>query len=109
MTGVQTCALPILMRNAAAEALPYAQKAVAQKPELASAQLVLGRSLLETDDLDGGMEHLEKALQLEPDNLEIHLARAKAYSKSGRKEDARRERILCLQLASGNDPTTDHP
>lgn len=99
----------LLMRNAAGEALPYAQKAAEQKPSLASAQLVLGRSLLETGDLNGGMEHLQKALELEPDNLETHLALAKAYSKSGRKQDARRERILCLQLTSGKDSTTDHP
>ena len=95
----------LLIRNAPAEALPYAQRAEEQKPMLPSAQLVLGRSLLETGELTGGTEHLEKALQLEPDNLETHLALAKAYSKSGRKEDARRERMLCLQLTSGNDPT----
>ena len=95
----------LLIKSAAAEALPYAQKAAEQKPLLPSAQLVLGRSLLETGEVMGGTEHLEKALQLEPNNLETHLALAKAYSKSGRKEDARRERILCLQLTSGNDPT----
>jgi tetratricopeptide (TPR) repeat protein len=95
----------LLIKHAAAEALPYAQKAAEQKPLLPSAQLVLGRSLLETGEVKGGMEHLEKALQLEPNNLETHLALAKAYSKSGRREDARRERVLCLQLTSGNDPT----
>lgn len=93
----------LLMKNGAADALPYAQKAVDQKPALASAQLVLGRSLLETGDLKDGTEHLEKALQMEPDNLETHLALAKAYSKSGRKEDARRERILCLRMTGGNE------
>lgn len=92
----------LLLRNAPAEALPYAQKAAAAEPMLPSAQLVLGRSLMETGDLKGGMEHLEKALQLEPDNLEVHLGLAKAYSKSGRKEDARRERVLCLRLTSSN-------
>jgi tetratricopeptide (TPR) repeat protein len=95
----------LLMRTHASDALPYAQNAVARNPALPSAQLVLGRSLLETGDIKGGMEHLEKALQLEPDNIETHLALAKAYSKSGRKEDARRERVLCLRLSSGNDST----
>ena len=98
----------LLIRNAAAEALPYAQKAANQEPTLPSAQLVLGRSLLETGDLKGGMDHLERALQLEPDNLETHLALAKAYSKSGRGEEARRERTLCLRLTSGNDSTNAH-
>jgi len=98
-----------LIKNAATEALPYAQKAAEQEPAVPSAQLVLGKSLLETGELNDGMEHLEKALQLEPGNLETHLALAKAYSKSGRREDARRERILCLRLTSGNDPTIEHP
>ena len=92
-----------LMRGSFAEALPYAQKAVAEEPEATVPQLVLGRSLLETGDVKGGMEHLEKALQLDPDNLETHLALAKAYSKSGRKEDARRERLRCLQIAKAQD------
>jgi tetratricopeptide (TPR) repeat protein len=98
----------LLMRNGASDALPYAQNAVAKDASLPAAQLVLGRSLLETGDVKGGMDHLEKALQLEPDNIETHLALAKAYSKSGRKEDARRERMLCLRLSSGND-STEHP
>lgn len=99
----------LLMKNSPVEALPYAQKAVDEQAALPSAQLVLGRSLMETGDLKGGMEHLEKALQLEPNNLEAHLALAKAYSESGHKEDARRERILCLRLTSSNDPTIEHP
>lgn len=99
----------LLIKNAAADALPFAKRAVVQKPALPSAQLVLGRSLLETGDLNGGMEHLQKALELEPENLEAHLALAKAYSKSGRKEDARRERTMCLKLTSGNDSPTEHP
>lgn len=99
----------LLLRNAAGEALPYAQQAVDQEATLPSAQLVLGRSLVETGHLKGGMEHLEKALQLEPDNLETHLALAKAYSKSGRKEDARRERIFCLRLATSNETAIQQP
>ena len=68
------------------------------------AQLALGRALVETGDVKSGIEHLEKELQVEPDNFEAHLALAKAYSKSGRAEDARRERLYCLQVAQ-NNPT----
>ena len=92
-----------LMRGKFTEALPYAQKAAVEEPEATVPQLVLGRSLLETGDVKGGMEHLEKALQLDPENLETHLALAKAYSKSGRKEDARRERLRCLEIAKAQD------
>jgi tetratricopeptide (TPR) repeat protein len=87
-----------LMRNDFSTARAYAEKAAAEEPSLAIARLVLGRVLVETGDVKGGTELLEKELQREPDNLEIHFALAKAYSKSGRKEDARRERLLCFQI-----------
>jgi len=87
-----------LIQNNPAEALPYAEKAVAEDQALPSGQLVLGRALVETGDVKRGIEHLEKELELEPNNLEAHLALVKAYSKSGRKEDARRERLLCLEI-----------
>lgn len=90
----------LLLRNRATEALPYAQKAAEEQPSNPTAELVLGRSLLETGDVDAGMQHLQKVLQMDQNNLEAHLALAKAYSKSGHEEEARRERMLCLQLTS---------
>ncbi len=99
----------LLLRNRASEALPYAQNAAGQAPTLPSAQLVLGRSLMETGDLNGAMEHLQEGLRLEPGNLETHLALAKAYSKSGHQEDARRERVICLQLTKDNATAIERP
>ena len=93
-----------LIRNDFPTALAYSQKAVALDPKLPVAQLALGRALVETGDVKNGIEHLEKELQVEPDNFEAHLALAKAYSKSGRAADARRERLYCLQVAQ-NNPT----
>jgi tetratricopeptide (TPR) repeat protein len=87
-----------LLRNDGSEALPHARKAVAKDPALPSAQLVLGRALSESGDPKSGIEYLERTMQLQPDNLEVHLALAKAYAKVGRKEDARRERLLCLEM-----------
>jgi predicted Zn-dependent protease len=98
-----------LMQNDGAEALPHARKAVAEDPSLSSAQLVLGRALTETGDTKDGIEYLEKTVQLQPDNLEVHLALAKAYSKSGRKEDARRERLLCLEMTKNDTTPATHP
>jgi len=91
-----------LMRNDFATALAYAEKAEAQEPTLPTIPLVLGRALVETGDLKRGTEILEKQSQTEPDNLEIRFALVKAYSKSGRKEDARQERLLCLQMEKGS-------
>jgi tetratricopeptide (TPR) repeat protein len=97
-----------LLKNDGTEALLYAQKAVEQEPSSPSAQLVLGRALTETDDAKDGAEHLEKTEQMQPDNIEVHIALAKAYSKLGRKEDARRERLLCLEMTKNETPAT-HP
>jgi|SRR5580692_423641 Flp pilus assembly protein TadD len=98
-----------LMQNDGATALTYARKAVAQDPALPSAQLVLGRALTETGDTKSGIEHLEATAQLQPDNLEVHLALAKAYSKFGQKEDARRERLLCLEMTKNDTNPATHP
>jgi tetratricopeptide (TPR) repeat protein len=98
-----------LMQNHAAEALPYAQKAVAEDPALPSAQLVIGRALSETGDPKDGIEHLEKTELLQPDDLEVHLALARAYSAAGRKEDARRERLLCLEMTKNETTLALHP
>ena len=90
----------LLIQNRAGDALPYARKAVESEASNPTAELVLGRSLLETGEVNGGMEHLRKVLQTDPNNLEAHLALAKAYSKSGHYEEARHERMMCLQLTS---------
>jgi tetratricopeptide (TPR) repeat protein len=88
----------LLMEDRASEALPFAQRAANQKADLVTAHLVLGRSLIETENLKDGIAHLEQAMNLEPNDLEVHIALAKAYSKSGRNEEARKERKLSLQL-----------
>jgi Tfp pilus assembly protein PilF len=79
-----------------------------RKPGLSIAHLVLGRAPLDTGDVKGGLDLLEKELRVDPDNLETHIALAKAYSKLGHKEDARRERLRCLELEK-NDRAVIHP
>jgi tetratricopeptide (TPR) repeat protein len=88
----------LLMENQPTEALPEAKKAAAAAPALTLAQLSLGRALLETGDAKSATPILESALALEPGNLEVHLALARAYSEIGREDDARRQRLACLQL-----------
>lgn len=87
-----------LVRNESMEAVPYAERAVKNDPSLALAQLVLGRSLVEIGNVKDGIDHLQRALQIEPNNLEAHLALARGYSEGGRPQDARRERLICLQV-----------
>lgn len=86
------------------QALPNAQKAVTEDPSLPLAQLVLGRSMIETGEAADGVPHLQIVLATEPQNLEAHLALAKAYSKLGQVEKARRERLVCLGLSGQGSP-----
>ncbi|HTU33232.1 MAG TPA: tetratricopeptide repeat protein [Candidatus Acidoferrum sp.] len=87
-----------LSQNDPQAALPFAQKAFAEGPQVPTAQLVLGRSLVETGQLRAGTDRLEKAAEIDPNNVEIHIALAHAYSEEGRKEDAWRERMLSIQI-----------
>ncbi|HEY1499484.1 MAG TPA: tetratricopeptide repeat protein [Acidobacteriaceae bacterium] len=89
----------LLMESSPAEALPEARKAAEEAPALPMAQLSLGRALLETGDTKTAVGILENALALDPKNLEIHIALARAYSESGREDDARRERLASLAIA----------
>lgn len=99
----------LLMQNRADEALPYAKRVAAEASERPASQLALGRALLDTGDINGGIQHLEQALKLQPDNIETHIALAKAYSKSGRDDDARRERALCRQMTENSAAPLAHP
>jgi tetratricopeptide (TPR) repeat protein len=89
----------LLYQGQPAQALPFAQRAASEDPESPLAQLVLGRSLAETGDLSAGIEHLQKALELQPGYLETHIALAGAYAGAGRPQDARRERLQSLEMA----------
>ncbi len=99
----------LLMQNRADEALPYARRIAEEDPERPASQLTLGRALVDTGDVSGGIQHLEQARKLQPDNIETHIALAKAYSKSGRDDDARRERALCRQMTENSVAPLAHP
>jgi cytochrome c-type biogenesis protein CcmH/NrfG len=81
------------------DALVYARKAVSLQPDLPMAELELGRSLVESGDIKQGLDYLDKVEQLQPDNIEVHLAFVAAYSKANQPEEARRERLICLKLS----------
>jgi tetratricopeptide (TPR) repeat protein len=85
-------------------ALPYAEKAVAVDPESFPAHAVLGRILVEGElDLPRGVKELETARKLAPGSPQVHIALASAYSKSGRKEDAAKEREEFLKTRKLTD------
>jgi tetratricopeptide (TPR) repeat protein len=94
--GVLAFTLTIAGRYA--EAKPEAEIALAAVPNMEMAQIALGRALAQTGDVERTTELLNKVLQKDPQNLEAHLGLADVYSRAGRREDAYRERMVCLAL-----------
>ena len=79
--------------------LPYAEKAVQIDSRSFPARAVLGRILSEGDiDSARGIKELEAARQLAPGSPQVRIALASAYTKSGRKADAAKEREEFLKL-----------
>jgi tetratricopeptide (TPR) repeat protein len=84
--------------------LPYAEKAVEVDPNSFAAHAVLGRILAEGDlDISRGVKELEQAKKLEPGSPQVRIALATAYTRSGRKEEAAREREEFLKLKKLSD------
>jgi len=73
------------------EAAIFARQAVDLEPKNADAHHVLGRVLLAADKLPESVKELETAKQLAPDGATIRSHLAMAYSRSGRKEEAKAE------------------
>jgi tetratricopeptide (TPR) repeat protein len=80
-------------------ALPLARQAVENGESTPMAHFVYGVLLTRKGELQQGIEELERAQKLDPNNLEYHIALANAYSKLGRNEEARRERLASIALA----------
>ena len=98
-----------LLENEPARALPYAQKSFGAQPSASVSLLVLGRSLVETGDLKNGTKYLDRAVQIDPNNLEIHIALAHAYSEEGLKQEAWRERMLSIRMENHGTSQVANP
>jgi len=81
-----------------AEARPEAEAALAAEPDNGVAQVALGRALAETGEPQRATELLNQVLKIDPDNLEAHIGLAVVYARTGKREDAYRERMVCLGL-----------
>ena len=85
-------AFEYLKRQDAVAGLPYARESVALEPESFVAHIALGRLLVVSGDLAGGIAELEQAKKLAPDSPDTRIGLASAYAKAGRTQDAARER-----------------
>lgn len=85
------------------DAAPYAERAEQQSAGSPTSEYVYGRMLIEKGELAQGIEHLELAEKLQPQDVMNHIALAYAYSKAQRPLDARREREISVQLAQDDN------
>jgi tetratricopeptide (TPR) repeat protein len=75
-----------------ADALPLAQEAVKIDPKRGVTHMMLGEVLVAKGDLAGGIAELEAARQKAPDTVRVRWDLLRAYTSSGRSEDAKREK-----------------
>lgn len=93
-----------------AEAAEAFATAVRLKPEFPQAQAELGKLLLKRGDVAGAIDHLERAVTLDPDRPGPAYVLAQAYRKQGNVERARTllARVSTLNtLERGDDPDAD--
>lgn len=92
-------AYALMIAGRYAEALPQAEKVSAEAPDMEMGQLALGRALGETGNIDRGIDVLHKVLETDANNLEAHIGLATLLGRAGKREEAYRERMLCLSLS----------
>ena len=96
-------ALLMFRAGAATAAQPFAKQAAEDGPSCPMAQYAYGLILADQSNLPQAIERFETAERLDPANVEYHMALAGAYSKTGRYDDARRERKTSISIAREND------
>ncbi len=93
-------AVLLLQAGQTAEAFADAKLAAEDGPASPLAQYAYGLTLADPAD---AAAHLEIAEGIDPFNFEYHVALAHVYARSGRNEEARRERKISIQLARQSD------
>jgi predicted Zn-dependent protease len=79
-----------------AEAQTALERAVAARPNDATAQITLGQIDLAAEHLDDAIAHLEKARQMQPSEPSVYASLAKAYQRRGDSQRAQ-EALTILQ------------
>jgi tetratricopeptide (TPR) repeat protein len=87
-----------LRQHKAADAIPWAKRALDLAPNSAEAHYLLGRASLESGDDATAIRELEIASKISPGSPEIHFNLAKAYARARMPEKAERERATFSQL-----------
>lgn len=78
--------------------LRYAREAVNLNPRLSLGRYVLGRTLLETEQVAEAIAELEVGRRLSPNEPRIHFVLSRAYARAGRKAEADQARETFARL-----------
>jgi tetratricopeptide (TPR) repeat protein len=85
------------------EAFRIAVRGVQFNPNFGGGRIALAKVFLERDNLQGGIEELEKARDLSPDNILAHSLLGECFLKAKRPKDALRSYKMVLFLAPHNE------
>jgi len=88
----------LLDQNRAAEAAPFLRRAATIATKCTTCHEKLGRALVATGDLSGGLKELEAAALLDPKNPKMHFQLGLAYRAEGNLEKSRAEFALSQSL-----------
>ena len=80
------------------KAIEYAEKAAKLAPESATGSRHVGRLLVDSGNIKRGVELLQKAVALAPNNPTIRLNLARAFVADGQKGAARKELVALEKL-----------
>ena len=75
-------------------------KVIEITPDFRPGLEALGQALFKKGDARGAVEVLERAVKLDPNWPDGHVLLGRAYSKVGRREDARKEFAIAQSLSS---------
>ncbi len=84
------------------EALEIAKSGVKHHPNFPSGRVALARALIKKSELDQALIHLEKAVEITPDNILAHRLMAESYLKLKKPKDALRAFKMVLFFNPGH-------
>ena len=74
------------------------REVVQERPDFADARYELGKTLLQKGDVKGGVENLEIAARLKPNQAHVHYQLGRAYIAAGRKTEGETQLELSREL-----------
>lgn len=86
-------------KNTQAEALPYYEKLIREKPDKVEFYIELGQLYIALKKPDAGLNLLYQALELHPGNLDLILATAQAEASLGHAEQSRELFLKALAIS----------